>query len=193
MNNLNYSLSNDDIEQLLVLSGQFIPDEIYIITYDELNDIDIKTLPRGSCIVILYRTKENYGHWTSIYRPMETNKIFFFDSIGNYTDDDLFDKEIFPYNKEVGQTKKILSEKLYNSNFIVEYLDYECQMEDNNINTCGKWTVFFLIFAKMMNIKELNSLKRFLNMIKKEYRNNGLLLDDFVNDYIISIINKKII
>lgn len=191
MNNLNYSLSSEDIEQLLIMSGQFTLDQIYIITYDELRDIDIKTLSRGSCIVILYRTKENYGHWTSIYRPLETNKIFFFDSIGNYTDDDLYDTDIFPYNKEVGQTKRLLSEQLYNSGYQVEYLDYECQKEDNNINTCGKWTIFFLIFSKMMNIKELESLKRFINMIKKEYRNNGLILDNFVNDYIISLINKK--
>jgi len=193
MNSLEYSLSDDDIENALVKSGYFLANEIYIITYNELENIDISTLPRGSCIVILYRTTDSYGHWTAIYRPLGTNRIFFFDSMGHYTDNDLYDEDIFPHNEQVGQTRRILTEGLYDSGYTVEYIDskYVCQSQKRGINTCGKWCVFFLIFAKALNIKGLESLKRFLRLIKIEYKNNGLTLDDFVNEYYISLLNKK--
>lgn len=190
MNSLEYSLSDDDIENLLIKSGYFTGDQIYIITYDELENIDLSTLPQGSCIVILYRTTSNYGHWTSIYRPLTIkNRLFFFDSMGDYTDDSLNDGDVFNQqnNIELGQTRNLLTEKAYNGGYDIEYLDFECQSQKKGINTCGKWTVFFLIFSKMVKLRELESLKRFLRMIKKEYRT----LDEFVNKYIISLINKK--
>lgn len=187
MDNLEYSLSDDDIENLLVKSGYFTPDQIYIITYNELNNIDLSTLPQGSAIIILYRTSSNYGHWTAIYRPLTiNNRLFFFDSMGDYTDDSLNDNNIFDQSKniELGQTRNLLTEKAYNGGYDIEYLDFECQSQKKGINTCGKWCVFFLIFSKMVKLRELESLKRFLRMIKKEYRT----LDEFVNNYIKSLI-----
>lgn len=191
---LDYSLSNEDIDYLLEYSGYFTLDQIYIVPYNELQGIDLATLPQGSAIIILYRTAENYGHWTTIYRPETTRgKLFFFDSMGDYTDDSLYDNTIFNQKKniELGQTRKLLTEKAYEGGYDIEYLDYECQSQKNGINTCGKWVVFFLIFSKMVGLKELESLKRFLRIIKKEYNNEGLTLDDFVNNIIITIINKK--
>jgi hypothetical protein len=176
------------------MSGYFTPEQIYIIAYNELENIDLSTLPQGSAIIILYRTAENYGHWTTIYRPeTDKEKLFFFDSMGDYTDDSLNDNNIFNQKKniELGQTRNLLTEKAYEGGYYIEYLDYECQSQKEGINTCGKWAVFFLIFSKMVGLKELESLKLFLITIKKEYNKDGLTLDDFVNNTIISLINKK--
>lgn len=194
MNNLNYSLSDDDIEELLVKSELFTPEQVYIITYNELQNIDLSTLQQGSTIVVLYRTNDNYGHWTALYRPETlTDRLFFFDSIGDYTDDSLSDDNIFNQQKniELGQTRNYLSKKAYDGGYDIEYLDFECQAQKNGINTCGKWVVFFLIFSKMIKLRELESFKRFLRMIKSEYKNNKLSLDDYVNNYIMSLIKKK--
>ena len=53
-----------------------------IINYDNIDDL----LGQYKKCVLLYHTRENYGHWTCLYKVKNT--IYFFDSYGVIPDDE---------------------------------------------------------------------------------------------------------
>jgi hypothetical protein len=155
------SLSNSDILDLL--NGK-----TKILTYTELtkyDDIDDILKPYGSC-VILYLTKENYGHWTLIFKQ-KPYLLSFFDSYGYFPDEEI--KFVPEYFREVSkQNKPHLTALLYNATkkgYKVEYNEYKYQKKKSNVRTCGRYVVARLMFRHLDN-------EEFHKLLTKDKRYN---------------------
>lgn len=95
----------------------------------------------GAC-VLLYLTKNNYGHWTCLFKT-DTDKISVFDSYGLIVDDEL---DFVPVEKreKLGESFRYLTYLLYNSPYEIEYNNYKFQeysSGEDRINTCGRFVI----------------------------------------------------
>ena len=166
---MNKSLSSSDI--FLALNGQ-----CNILTYPELtkfNNInDVLTIEKP--LILLYLTKERYGHWCCLIRHT-INLIEFFDSYGTIIDDQL--KKINKnFRIESKQLLPHLTKLLYNSGCLIEYNHTQLQKFDKNISTCGRWVVCRIWNKKL-------PLEEFIEKIKKEANNNNETLDEFITNF----------
>ena len=122
-----------------------------MITYPELSrfsHID-QVLGRHGACVILYLTKQNYGHWCCMFRKYRKPKtIIFFDSYGTIPDDELLEIPAH-MNKKLGQNRAFLSQLLLDSGYDVEYNDKKLQKFAKDVNTCGRWTGFRLAVRRL--------------------------------------------
>jgi hypothetical protein len=123
------------------LSGLDIQNQVNcnIIKYSDIpnyNNID-DLLINDKC-VILYETKENYGHWTCIYK--HGNTLAFFDSYGNNFNEQT---KFIPtqLNKKLKNNHKNLIKLLYKSPYNVEFNEYPLQKLEEGVNTCGRWVI----------------------------------------------------
>lgn len=126
------ALSNRDIMRL-------INNKANLLTYSELQkykNID-EALGDYGALVLLYETKQNFGHWTAIFK-VNKNKIEHFDSYGLKPDDEL--KFVPEYFRRINyEDIPHLTYLLYNSGYNVIYNEYKLQKKLININTCGRW------------------------------------------------------
>lgn len=137
------------------LSGKELMDLIgrkaNIISYKDLHNVkDINEIldPHGACI-ILYETKDHYGHWCAIMRNSEGG-ITFFDSYGGQPDDQLaFIPEHF--RKVSNQDLPHLTALLYKSGLPIDYNDGRLQKHGSGIATCGRHV------ATRLALKNMNS------------------------------------
>lgn len=144
---LNVAYSNHDIKKKL--NGK-----CEIITYDDLknySNVD-QLLEKNGCVVILYETSKNYGHWICLFKTHDKKGkeiISFFDPYGFTVDDqlDYGNIEYYPY----------LSKLLYESPYQIEYNEYPMQTFAKNISTCGPWCIARLIF-KDLPLKDFHKL-----------------------------------
>jgi hypothetical protein len=148
-NSINYSLSGEDIVNLLDYKCNLVayPD---IRRFNSINEL----LGKYKKCIILYLNNKNYGHWTCIYEYDGT--IFFFDSYGIKPNGQL---NWIPnhMNKELKQDHKHLLKLLYDSKKPIEYNEYPLQKFGNGINTCGKWVVFRLKYP-FLSVNEFKNL-----------------------------------
>jgi hypothetical protein len=93
-------------------------------------------------LVILYETSDNFGHWVCVY--LYNNILWFFDSYGLWPDDELtyIDPRFRIKNYEQFDYLSIL---LGISDYEVDYNNFQLQLEDEGINTCGRWCVARII------------------------------------------------
>lgn len=151
---MEYSLSNNDILN-------YLDNKCNFHTYKELknfNNID-ELLGKYNKCVLLYLTKENYGHYTALYKV--GNTIYFFDPYGYMIDDEL---KFVPKHlkKELNSDYRYLTELLYNSGYDVEYNEYQLQKKKIGINTCGRWVILRLIYPKI----SINDFYKLFNEVK---------------------------
>lgn len=162
-----YSLSNDDISQLLecmLPRGCCCP----IIKYPELRKIDdiLQYLEKYGFVVILFMNGSfNYGHWccmtVSPYsKDTDEMSINFFDSYGIAPDSqkDYIDNNFLELSD---QDRNYLSELLLliSDNYNIEYQEKNLQKKKKGNNTCGRWVVCRILtkdiplnkFQKIMN------------------------------------------
>lgn len=120
-----------------------------LMTYPQLtkyDDID-KAMGKYKALILLYETKQNYGHWTCVFKR-NNNTIEHFDSYGMKPDDELaFIPEYFRIvsNQELPH----LTALLYKSGYNVEYNDKKLQIQKKDVNTCGRWVAMRIIFRNM--------------------------------------------
>lgn len=138
-----------------------------LVPYTELrnyDNIDEVLGPHGACI-ILYQTKEHFGHWCCMFKAKK-NLISFFDPYGYKLDDEL---DFIPehFREESGQNYPLLTYLIYNSPYKVEYNEHQFQEDKSDVSTCGRWCGFRLRYRKV-------PLKEFWDGFKK-FR--GLNLD----------------
>jgi hypothetical protein len=136
------SLSDDDIRRLL-------HNRINIIPYTDLacvHNIETILKPYGAC-VILYLTKENYGHWTCLFKA-DSNLLEFFDSYGTEIDDEL-DFIENEFKKMSKQNYPHLTSLLYECPYQISYNHYPLQKKDKNIKTCGRHIVTRLLMKDL--------------------------------------------
>jgi len=146
-----------------------------VIFYEDLNKVNniLDLLDFGS-VVILFKSKPDYGHWTALLETPEG--IEFFDSYGQTVDEakDRIDKIFL---KKSNQYKNRLAELLYNaslSGIPIHYNDHQLQERSKSIATCGKHVVL-RILRRDLTIEEYNNL---INSIARDF---GISTDEVVN------------
>lgn len=174
-NKLKHMMSNDDF-------SYYLPDAAEnLITYKELKNF--KTM--GELLekefdykILLIETKKNEGHWVVLVRRGDT--VFWCDSYGMSPKETISMIPSF-IRKMLGQENDEIK-RLYNSarreGFKVEENDFEFQADRPNINTCGKWVLFFIECIKEgMNFNDMEAL------IEKQENKTGKPSDILVVDY----------
>jgi len=133
-----------------------------IVSYNEISkfrNLDDLLQPYDS-VVLLYTTKENFGHWITIFK-VGKRAVEFFDPYGYYPDDEL---ELIPdewkYSGHSGEEFPYLSRLLDESGYQVIYNGWQLQGFKKDINTCGRWCVLRNIL-KQMRLDDF--VKLFLN------------------------------
>lgn len=129
---MDYSLSDKEI-------AQYIPN---VITYDDLPNYTAEQVMSNLPLVILYRTGENYGHWTLLHRA--NGHIEFFDSYG-YKPDTEFDQM-----PEAYRLPPYLVQMLYGigKKEPIHYNQYKFQAFEPGVSTCGRWCILRHLFNK---------------------------------------------
>lgn len=131
MSGKGYSLSEEDILNIIKKNAR-------VLSYRELKNYDTIEEAMGpeKILVLLYETRDNYGHWVAVFDRGE--HIEFFDSYGDKPDDQIaYIPEYF--RRSNGLDYPHLTYLLYKSGRKIEYNDHKLQKKGNNINTCGRW------------------------------------------------------
>lgn len=153
-----------------------------IINYSKFGEIaDImQELRKNPAIVFLYETSVNRGHWCCLHYL--DNNIYFFDSYGDPIDSQLL-YNTNTENYDLGQNKPFLSMLLNKSPCDVWYNDIKFQSDGNNINTCGRHCINFILSK--------DSLLNYGAKMKKLRKELGVSYDDIVAININKMKNKK--
>ena len=96
------------------------------------------------------------------------NDVYFYDSYGGFIDDQL--NHIHPfYREKTDQTKRYLSELLYESPYEnIHYNPHKHQLHKDGVNTCGRHCAVFLKMEQ--DPEEYNELLKDLkNIYKMKY------------------------
>lgn len=154
------ALSGDEIATLL--GGR-----VKIIRYRDLKkmrNLDDLLEPHGR-VVILYESKDGYGHWTLVHRRGR-NVVEMFDSYGLPIDDEL---DFLPesYRRKSDQLKAHLSQLLGHSPYRIEYNDHPLQSARPGVATCGRWCVLRALNANL-------GIDRFAKQVKQEAGGDSL-------------------
>tara|TARA_Y100000310_G_scaffold337697_1_gene425429 strand:- start:2111 stop:2632 length:522 start_codon:yes stop_codon:yes gene_type:complete len=123
-------LSGADILRIIQNKGR-------VITYHELQDYQNleELLENNGACVILYETKENLGHFCSLfYVPFHINTVEFFDPYGSKPDAEL---NYATYNLTHG--KADLTRLLDETHLKIIYNKKRLQTWKKDVNTCGRW------------------------------------------------------
>lgn len=133
--------------------------------------------------IILVEQKSGDGHWTCITRYGKT--ICSFDSYGCQIDDELQFVNRF-MKRMLGQDRHYLTSLLKNvpKDWSIVYNAKKLQKLNNDIATCGKYCILFIIMVKDL----LFTLEDFLKFFKDRRAETGLTNDELVA---IWINNKK--
>ncbi len=149
----------------------------HVLTYKDLSTINnIEEILDKPC-VILYETKENFGHWTLLLKihPLDskTPTLELFDSYGYSPDEQLkFIPEYFRNDKNSGPHLSWLVANSGYKNIISSGV--KLQKSKNDTNTCGRWVAVRAVMWSDFNI----SLKKFISMFEHSY--GSLDPDDLV-------------
>lgn len=152
-------LSTLDLQKML-------GNKIKIIDYRKLHkyhNID-NILGKYGCVILLYETRLNYGHWVCLFK--DGNIIEHFDSYGYRPDEEL--KFTPKYFRETyyGKLPHLVT-LLMNSPYKIRYNHYKLQKHGNGISTCGRWVALRLL---LRNLDEHQFKKLFtVKGIPKDY------------------------
>ena len=172
---LSYLVSNFDIQKK-------VKHKLRIIQYKDLFEYDnlLELIPEPfSILVILINTSPSgNAHWVCLIR--NGTKLIYFDSYGKGIDQELkyISKQ---FRKKLHETKPYLSidiRKLMSTQgFTLEYNKIPFQKYSPNINTCGKFVVFFI--NSILGGKTLADIQSMLKQLKAS--NSTMTYDDIVN------------
>ncbi len=168
------SLSNKEIAKLL-------NNKCKIVTYPELSkvhSIDELFNPYG-CFILLYLTKDNYGHWCAVIK--HDDKIEFFDPYGGNSEPDT-ELKVIPehFRQRSGQDYPHLTALLYESGYPIEYNHIKFQKHDKGTNTCGRHCAIRCSLKHM----DLNHYHQYMNDLSKEFNLDADALATLLTMYI---------
>ena len=113
---------------------------VNVLEYGDLahmDDID-QALGEHGAAIILYETRENYGHWCALIRTSPIS-LEWFDPYGGAPDSELqFVPDYFRH--ESHQDYPHLTALIANSRYrMCEFNDIRLQQFKRDVNTCGRW------------------------------------------------------
>ena len=159
-------ISNFDIERKL--QGR-----TRIIFYEDLYKIKniLSYLDKGS-LIILFKSKPDFGHWTSLVLTPEG--IEFFDSYGDKPEGAKrgVNKEFL---KRSNQYRNRLAQLLYNasSQIPINYNNHRLQKSNKDVATCGKHVITRILRRDLTN----NEYNKWLRNLSKK---NQMTTDEVV-------------
>ncbi len=129
----------------IALSDQDIRNELgpstNIVLYPDLHkyrSLDELLGPENSA-VLLYESKPNYGHWTTVFKK-DPNQVEFFNSYGGAPDDSL-QKINGEFRMESHQDYPYLTMLMYDSPYECTYNVKQFQEKCPDIRTCGRHVI----------------------------------------------------
>lgn len=134
-----------------------------LVKFDDINELLGKW---GACI-ILYLTREDYGHWVCLYKQ-DKKTLCFFDSYALMPDDELNFAPI-NFRKTHDQMYPHLTYLMYKSGYNIDYNNHRLQSNKKDTSTCGRWVGVRLAF-RFMNNDEFADL----------FKNNEISPDELV-------------
>ena len=146
-----HPLSPDEVHQIAGCSMR-------LTKYSDIDDyptID-DLFGEADCVLILYETRQNSGHWCCIIN--KENVIEFFDSYGLIPDNELLFVNI-KFREENDMLIPHLTKLFLKTEKTIEYNDKRLQKMADNINTCGYWC------GMRMRYKDI-SCEEFIKMFK---------------------------
>ena len=163
---LSYSYSDADIRHYLGENAKII-EYFELKTYNNLFEL----LPNDkSYAIILIETRRKTGHWCAIFRVgngATNGKIIWFDTYGKDVDEEL--KLVSPwFRKELQENEKTLLKLVNDCPYELEYNGLDVESHKPYVNTCGRWTVFFILY--MMQGK---TLEEFIHMLEFMVEQHG--------------------
>lgn len=169
-----YSLSDVDIQNALGLRPKlYTPDLHKMKSIDELFD------KKGRSVVLYLTTSLRNGHWVCLMRDSKKKMILFWDSYGGYAPDGQRKWLSHAQLVRLKQDQPILSELLKKSGYMISYNPYPYQSHSPDTNTCGKHCITRLKHAHLTEEE-----------YRKMIRGSGKTPDEFVIDYVYSLIGK---
>lgn len=139
----------------------------------------------GRCL-LNYLYEDNYGHWVGLcINPSLTKdgkncmEIEYFDPYGSFIDDIIGDFDArtkMEHNSDYPYLLKLL----YSSGAEIYYNHFPLQSRKVGVNTCGRWTGFFLRYCGSVTVDEFG--QSFMNVSKKYKVNRDQLITDLTND-----------
>lgn len=149
-------------------------DELFEYNSEQTLDLDLP-FDCNSCVII-YLTKDYFGHWCILNRIGKKNMIYsFLDSYGEMLDDQLV--HINPkYRKLSGQNSRFLSKILHkaaNNGDQVRYNDVQLQVLSDKISTCGRYVALFLKYNKL-------TVEEFVKTLEKAVKKYKIPIDTLV-------------
>jgi hypothetical protein len=151
--------------------------KVTIVKYSQLSRFKSlqQLMSGGARVVILFETKQDYGHWICLVGdPGYATRINFMDSYGINVDDE---REWVSSSglRKLGQGQPYLSRLLIrwmNDGGSVDYSDRQLQRYSSHISTCGHWCILRLFRSDLNN-------NQFVNWCKTESCRLGLTFDEF--------------
>jgi hypothetical protein len=141
---LSETLSDSDIKSLL-------KGKCNVIKYGDLWNYDTIEEAMGSngCLVILYETSKNFGHWCCVFfsKDSKGKKIISFQDSYGYIPDQEFSFINPQIRAMTGQNFPYLTYLLFKTPYQIEYNEYQLQSKKNDISTCGRWAVARILLS----------------------------------------------
>jgi hypothetical protein len=139
-----------------------------ILTYPQLkkfSNLDTLLVPYDN-VIILYLTKERFGHYCCVAR--RNGKICFFDSYGgDKKPDEQLDFINPQFRLKSDQGYPYLTKLLYEAPEPVEYNEYIYQAKGPSIATCGRHCVCFIKSGL-----DIDGYNKYINKLSKKYNMN---------------------
>lgn len=137
-------LSGEDIKKIC-------NNQVKVIPYHELEGVESieELLNPFNAVILLYETKQNFGHYTALLID-PNGDLEFFDSYGFAPDQEL--------NYAKYDNKPFLTELLSKYKGTIVYNDKQYQEWAKDVNTCGRWTATRVRLAKKYNLKQFQDL-----------------------------------
>ena len=149
-------LSGDDLVK--ICEGKVVVVPYHTLkNYNSIEDL----LDKFGAVILLYETKQNFGHYTALYYN-NSKQLEFFDSYGFAPDQEL---KYATFNLQEGIPYLTRLLKKYNKP--VTYNKTRFQMWAKDINTCGRWT------SVRIRMKDKYSLNEFTQLFNKPKYFNG--------------------
>ena len=125
--------------------------EAHIMSYDELHKYDTidQVFGNKDAIILLYQTRQNYGHWVCLIRQ-SNDHLSFFDSYGFKLDQEL---KYADYNLRIheGVTVPHLTHLIQQSNYQVSSNTRKLQSFAKDVNTCGRFSALRVRLRHLTN------------------------------------------
>jgi len=137
--------------------------QIEVVPYHTLNKYNSieDLLKKFGAVILLYETKENFGHYTALFYDIN-NQLEFFDSYGLSPDSEL---KYATYNLNEGVPFLTLLLKKYTKPINYNKVKFQAFIKD--MNTCGRWT------STRIRLRKKYTLPQFTKLFQSNKHYNG--------------------